>query len=651
MRGMILVLIAGTVLASAGEPAGRAETAAFWREQSIYQLLTDRFHNGDPSNDDAGGRFAPSRPWGAHGGDFAGITAKLDYIKALGATAVWISPILLNGGGQYHAYAATDFYKVQPAFGTVEELKTLVREAHRRGLLVIGDIVTNHGGHWIDSGEEGWPEFRAPPSGYRLRQREGRRYAPPFDHVALGVPLEEIFHNHGATRNWDDPAEVELGELMGLDDFRTTSPFIREKMAEIYSHWIREVGFDAFRIDTVKHVEMEFWDEWCPAIRQAAADAGRPHFFQFGEVLERGEVRCGPYTLENAEGDARMDSVLDYPLYYTVQEVFAKGKAAPARLVERAAEARLANYHPLAREALVTFLDNHDHTRFLHAGPAAVERFDAALVFLLTSRGIPCLYYGTEQDFDGGRDPFNRENMFAGDFEQGPSVGDNFNMMHPRFQLVARLNNLRRLYPALTAGAHTPLEADAEGPGVLGYLRESGGGRVWIFLNTSSEAKITKPHPAGGAAALVNALDHSKKLLVDAEGNLPPMDLAPFAFKILVPESEWQPLDPIVVSTSPAHDFSGEWAEEGVTLRFDRPMDRGLVEAAWKTTPALAGDFEWNEAGNEVVFRSDGIGGGEVFVVRLEATASDVAGRSLHAPFETRFRIDKKPAQGSNGPE
>jgi hypothetical protein len=299
----------------------------------------------------------------------------------------------------------------------------------------------------------------------------------------------------------------------------------------------------------------------------------------------------------------------------------------------------------------VTFLDNHDHTRFLHAGRAAAERFDAALVFLLTSRGIPCLYYGTEQDFDGGRDPFNRENMFAGEFEQGPSVGDNFNMTHPRFQLVARLNNLRRLYPALTAGAHTPLEADADGPGVLGYLRESGESRMWVFLNTSAEAKTTKPHPAGGAAALVNALDRSEKLSVDAEGSLPPIDLAPFAFKILVPESEWRPLDPIVVSTSPAHDFSGEWDEGGVSLRFDRPMDRGSVEAAWKTTPEIAGGFEWNEAGDEVVFRSDGIGGGEGFVVRLEATTSDVAGRSLHAPFETRFRIDKKPAQGSNGAE
>ena len=638
MRGFLIAWLLGAAWAGAGEPAERAETAEFWRKQSIYQLLTDRFFNGDVTNDDAGGRFSPAKPWGAHGGDFAGIAEKLDYIKALGATAVWISPILLNGGGHYHAYAATDFYKVQPAFGTVEELKNLVREAHRRGLLVIGDVVTNHGGHWVESNEEGWPEFRAPPGGYRLSIIPGRRYAPPFDHEALGVGLEEIFHNHGATRNWDDPAEVELGELMGLDDFRTTSPYVRERMAEIYSHWIREIGFDAFRIDTVKHVEMGFWDIWCPTIRRAAAGAGRRNFFQFGEVLERTEERCGPYTMETADGEARMDSVLDYPLYYTVQEVFAKGTAAPLRLVERAGEERLGHYHPLAREALVSFLDNHDHTRFLHAGQAAAERLDAALVFLMTARGIPCLYYGTEQDFDGGRDPFNREDMFDGEFEQGASEGDNFDMTHRRFQLVARLNNLRRIYPALTAGAHIPLEADAEGPGVLGFAREAAGKRVWVFLNTSGELRSTKTHAAGGGV-LVNAFDSSEKFPADEDGGLPPLDLAPFSFKILVPESEWKPLDPMVVSTTPPHDFSGPLPDGKIRLRFDRPMDRESVEGALKTTPRIPFDLEWTDEGSEVSIRCESPQAAGVFQVRLESSARDRDGRTLHAPFETRYRI------------
>ena len=626
----------------AGEPAERAETVEFWRKQSIYQLLTDRFFNGDASNDDGGGRFSPERPWGAHGGDFSGIEAKLDYIKALGATAVWISPILLNGGGHYHAYATTDFYKVQPAFGTVEELKNLVREAHRRGLLVIGDVVTNHGGHWVESGEETWPEFRGPPGGYRLTIREGNRYAAPFDHEALGVGLEEIFHNHGATRNWDDPAEVELGELMGLDDFRTTSPYVREKMAEIYSHWIREVGFDAFRIDTVKHVEMDFWDMWCPTIRKAAADAGRENFFQFGEVLERTEERCGPYTMETEDGERRMDSVLDYPLYYTVQEVFAKGTGAPARLVERGSEEMLAKYHPLAREALVTFLDNHDHTRFLHAGKSAANMLDAALVFLMTSRGIPCLYYGTEQDFDGGRDPFNRENMFDGDFEQGASEGDNFDMTHPRFLHVARLNNLRRIYPALTAGTHIPLEAEEAGPGVLGYVREADGKRVWVFLNTASESRRSKAH-AASSGVLVNALDQGEKFSVGADGMLAPVELEPYSFKILVEESEWRALDPMVVSTSPEHDSPVGVKEGRVALKFDRAMDRESVEKAVEMIPAGALEFDWNEEGSEISIRCGAAKDTPVYRVRVGEAAHDVNGRSMHAAFEVRIRNGETP--------
>jgi hypothetical protein len=384
---------------------------------------------------------------------------------------------------------------------------------------------------------------------------------------------------------------------------------------------------------------MGFWDMWCPTIRRAAAGAGRRNFFQFGEVLERTEERCGPYTMETADGEARMDSVLDYPLYYTVQEVFAKGTAAPLRLVERAGEERLGHYHPLAREALVSFLDNHDHTRFLHAGQAAAERLDAALVFLMTARGIPCLYYGTEQDFDGGRDPFNREDMFDGEFEQGASEGDNFDMTHRRFQLVARLNNLRRIYPALTAGAHIPLEADAEGPGVLGFAREAAGKRVWVFLNTSGELRSTKTHAAGGGV-LVNAFDSSEKFPADEDGGLPPLDLAPFSFKILVPESEWKPLDPMVVSTTPPHDFSGPLPDGKIRLRFDRPMQRESVEGALKITPGIPFDLEWNDEGSEVSIRCESTKAAGVYQVRLDSSARDRDGRTLHAPFETRIRIE-----------
>jgi glycosidase len=140
---------------------------AFGRAQSIYQVVTDRFFDGDPSNNDADGNYHPLRERGAHGGDFKGLEQKLDYIKALGATAIWISPVLLNAQGEYHGYAARDFYKVDPRWGTLADLQHMVAAAHARGLLVINDIVVNHGGDLVYSTDPGYGNFRAPPDGYQ----------------------------------------------------------------------------------------------------------------------------------------------------------------------------------------------------------------------------------------------------------------------------------------------------------------------------------------------------------------------------------------------------------------------------------------------------------------------------------------------------
>ncbi|MGA9451487.1 MAG: alpha-amylase family glycosyl hydrolase, partial [Verrucomicrobiia bacterium] len=121
----------------------RAQSNKFWQAQSIYQIITDRFYDGDTNNDNAEGTYAPRAPRGVHGGDFKGIEQKLDYIKALGATAIWISPIVLNTEGQYHGYSAWNFYQVAPHWGSLSNLQHMVQAAHARGLLVIDDIVVN----------------------------------------------------------------------------------------------------------------------------------------------------------------------------------------------------------------------------------------------------------------------------------------------------------------------------------------------------------------------------------------------------------------------------------------------------------------------------------------------------------------------------
>lgn len=222
----------------------------FWQAQSIYQIITDRFFDGDASNNNAEGNYNPSGPTSVHGGDFKGIEQKLDYIKALGVTAIWISPIVQNASGQFHGYAGQDFYKVAPHWGTLADLQHMIQAAHTRGILVINDIIVNHGGDLVYSTEAGWSAYKSPPDGYNLRYRSAaKQYAAPFNTNANNPSLTNLFHNNGGIPDYNTPEHYELGELSGLDDFRTETDYVRTNMAAIYNYWIAQ-GFDGFRIDT-----------------------------------------------------------------------------------------------------------------------------------------------------------------------------------------------------------------------------------------------------------------------------------------------------------------------------------------------------------------------------------------------------------------
>lgn len=623
-------------------------SADFWRNQSVYQIITDRFFDGDPANNVSGlPGYSPSTGNQAHGGDLKGIEKKLDYIKALGATAIWISPVLMNAKGDYHGYAATDFYQVNPRMGTLADLQSLVSEAHKRGLLVINDVVVNHGSTWVDSADAGWAAFRAPPNGYNLRYNSGgQKYAAPFDDASLttafgSTALTNLFHNNGGTANWSDATQVELGELASLDDFRTESAYVRQKMREIWSYWIGAAGFDAFRIDTVKHVEMDFWDEWSPAIRSAAAAAGQPNFFQFGEVFDGSDSKVGSYTGTKSGGNYKMESVLDYPLYYTIGSVFATASGHTGQIENRYNNLTTANYDASALNALVLNLDNHDNSRFLNASGSSTARLELALAFLYTTRGIPSLYYGTEQDFNGGADPANREDMFDGSYEQGPSLGDNFSMTSPRFLLVAKLNNFRRLYPALRTGTHQMLWVNWTSPGLLAYARRLGGEEVCVIINTATTQQTmgARPtiHPAG--TVLVNLLNPAETVTVVAGvDGIPAITMPATSTKMFVAQSQVRPLSPVVAAITPAHDAAGVSPASTISVTFSQAMNPATVQAAFSTVPASTGAFGWSGGNTVMTYTpSSNLAGTLLHSLRIESSATDAAGLAMYAPFESRF--------------
>lgn len=637
----LLAIYAGFV--SPGAPAQNA-TNGFWQGQSIYQIITDRFFDGNPANNNAEGTYAPTNLTGVHGGDFQGVEAKLDYIKGLGATAIWISPIVLNTEGQFHGYSARDFTMVAPHWGTLSNLQHFVRSAHARGLLVIQDMVVNHAGDLVISADPGYPNFVYPPAGYNLSYaNKTNTYPAPFNLSALNPALTNLFHNNGNVQNYNDPTQLLLGQLDGLNDFRTETPYVQTQMASIYQSWIKQAGFDGFRVDTAMYVDMGFWQSWCPAIHSWAATNGYPNFFMFGEAFNGSESLVGSFTGNEDGGPYEMDSMLDYPLYFLVNSEFAN-PTAPTQYIESHYAAVDSSTDPTARTRLVTFLDNHDNPRFLSpsAGNGSTNRLALALVFLYTARGVPCLYYGTEQAFNGNTDPYDREDMFAGQFKDGPAGVDSFNMSHPLYVFVAQLNNLRRLYPALTLGSHVNQWSDASGPGLLAYSRVLNSEELFVVLNTSSSSQMLPARPLTYApgTVLVNVLDTNETITLDASSQTPSLNVPSTTAKLFVAQSLWQPLDPQVVSNSPPHAATGLPTTSSIVLQFSTPMDTNSVQAAFGTVPQVSGTFGWSPAGDQVTFTPNGAGFLPLSTINVYVTNTAVAagsGKSLYATYSMMF--------------
>ena len=605
-----------------------------WRDINIYQVFTDRFFDGDPTNNTANpnGTYNPANSSAVHGGDFEGVRQKLDYLRMLGAQAIWISPVARNFWGDYHGYAASDFNQIDPHWGTLQKLRQLVDEAHARGIYVIIDVVQNHMADLATSSDSGYPSFSM--DGYTLRWRNAdRRHAPPFDNLAY-------LHNYGNVADWEDPDQVLLGDFMGLDGIRTEHPDVRQSLIRIFQGLIEATDCDGFRVDTARHVEMEFWETFLPAIYTHAASLGKTQFLVYAEAWRYSDGEVGAFTATN-----RFNSTLYFPMAGTMEGVFFRGQNT-SQLTDR--YNGLDQYDPRARYQLVSFFDNHDMSRALASDKlnGSWERLKPALAFLYTHLQLPCLYYGTEQGFDGGNDPYNREDMFAGQFEYGPSVGDNFNMTHELFLWVRRLNLLRNACPALTRGAFQQRWQDFSAAGLYVYTRQLDGAQVLVALNTASGSRTALYEGAGPATdwpngtVLVNLLDPEENLTVGqgvGSGQVT-FSVPAYGTKIFVPAAEQPPLPPSVTAQWPLHSATGMSRTLTVSLDFDRAMNRAATEAAFALQPSSPGVFSWTEADRRLLFTpSVPLAANTRHTLSLQASAAATNGQWLGASFESFF--------------
>ncbi|QNV59494.1 Beta/alpha-amylase [Paenibacillus polymyxa E681] len=403
-----------------------------WSKQSIYFIMTDRFSNGDPSNDNYGGfnsNNSDQRKW--HGGDFQGIINQLDYIKNMGFTAIWITPVTMQKSEYaYHGYHTYDFYAVDGHLGTMDKFKELVGKAHDKNIAVMLDVVPNHTG-----------DFQ-PGNGIAKA---------PFDKA-------DWYHHNGditeADYSSNNQSKIENGDVAGLDDLNQDNPATANELKNWIKWLLNESGVDGLRVDTVKHVPKGFLKDF----DQAA------NTFTIGEIFSSAPAYVGDYT-------RYLDAALDFPMYYTIKDVFGHDQSMK-KIKERYSDDR---YYRDAQTNGV-FIDNHDVKRFLNdASGKPGANYDkwpqlkAALGFTLTSRGIPIIYQGTEQGFSGGDDPANRENVV-------------FNANHDLYQYIAKLNRVRNSHPALQNGSQKEKWVDDS---FYSFQRSKNGDEAIVLINNS----------------------------------------------------------------------------------------------------------------------------------------------------------------------
>ncbi len=566
-----------------------------FEDQVLYFTMPDRFANGDPANDcgnyagpcvanDAEANvlthgFLPSDRGYYHGGDIAGLHDKLDYLAGMGVTAVWVGPIYLNQTVQsdssnlygyssgYHGYWILDFEQVDPHLGTNGEFQAMVDDAHALGIKVFMDIVTNHTADVIQlsgsayrnktdypyldingapfdnsdfaySGQANYsfPEVNENSFPYTPSLPAGKETAK--NPAWLNDPL--LYHNRGDSTFAGENSLY--GDFFGLDDLWTERQEVVDGMIDIFSGWIQDFGVDGFRIDTTKHVNMEFWQKFGPDILAAAESNGIADFFTFGEVFDQ---TFGPSFMSEFSTRGKLQSTIDFGFQLAARD-FASQSGATDNLRDFFEQDDYYTDADSNAYAMPTFVGNHDMGRigyFLTVdNPGAPDaellaRSKLAHALMFFARGQPVIYYGDEQGFVGdGGDKLARQDMFPSqvpEYNDDDLIGtdattadDNFDPTHPIYQALGDYAGVYQAHKALRSGAQIH-RFSANGPGVYAFSRIDRNEKIEYlvaFNDAESASQASSPtfYGAGQQFDLIYADGGSApaSLTTDANGEL-----------------------------------------------------------------------------------------------------------------------------------
>lgn len=463
-----------------------------FREEIIYFIIVDRFHDATSDDEERRGLWdRGSTPglydktwtqWGKYwGGNLLGIVDKIPYLKSLGVTAVWLSPLFEQvddmqfDRAPMHGYWTKDFKRINPRFlppgesNSIKEsptLRLLVDSLHGAGIKLILDVVCNH-------------------SSPDINGQKGVVYDDGVLLCDFNNDTQSFYHHNGEIADWEDEYQLINCEMCGLATFNERNPAFRSYIKSAICDWL-DLGVDALRVDTLKHMPIWFWQEFSADIK-----SHQPGTFLFGEYGfgKPWDSRTTQYA--NHSGM----SILDFGFADAIRFAFGGQEPGGFHLIENL----LALDHVYHRaNELVTFIDNHDMPRFLSIVPNR-RSLEQALVLLFSIRGIPCLFYGTEQylvnNTDGGNDPYNRPMMDSWDTDTACC------------QLVSILISTRRSNQALTFGSHQQIYITDS---IYAFVRSYRDSRALCVLNKGPSSDVTLSLPSEFVAKeLVCALDGS----------------------------------------------------------------------------------------------------------------------------------------------
>ena len=511
--------------------------------QSVYFVMTDRYANGDATNDVAGltgspvsqTGFDPTSPAYFHGGDFKGLSAHLPYIKSLGFTSLWVTPpvkgqYVQNSSADYHGYWGTDFTTIDPHLGSAADFSAFIDAAHKLKMKVILDIVVNHtadvityqGGNYsyINTSKTPYKTCGGAPfnstnfaellSFPKLCVTNSfpnvPQVAPDLANAKNPAFLNDLtnYHNRGNI-DFGDSATYLDGDFYGLDDLFTEKPAVLQGEIDLWSSWITRFNIDGFRIDTVPYVNAGFWQKFIPAILKVAHGHGHATFPIFGEVSFSDPSQTAVFVTEQG-----LPSVLDFPLQAVASQYVINSGTGQ----QMADFFNTDDYYTTATTSaygLATFMGNHDMGRIgttvykadqFYGDQVVLQRDELSDALLFLLRGGPILYYGDEKGMTGtGGDQAARQDMFptqVSDWQTQYRIGGSpigsqsaFDVHNSLEDVVAALEGTSTKYPALRSGTQQVRFGDDS---VFAVSRYSGRREFLVAFNTGVKAEtFTSP--------------------------------------------------------------------------------------------------------------------------------------------------------------